>query len=111
MLRFQVANHRLDRRAPIHPPSQGTWQVTAPTRHDLHLRLTRNAVSPIATRITNDAVADCIGQGREVEYGQLVNELSAKHQVCQRTAKSAVKRAADAGVIAKNLGGRYERAA
>jgi len=64
-----------------------------------------------ATRITNDAVADCIGQGREVEYGQLVKELSAKHQVCQRTAKSAVKRAADAGVIAKNLGGRYERAA
>ena len=63
-----------------------------------------------ATRIADNNVAETIGAGREVEYTHLAKELAEEFDVSLRTAKSAIKRAADAGVIVKNPVGRYERA-
>ncbi len=62
-----------------------------------------------ATRITNEDVADAVAR-RKVEYTRLAKELAEKFDVSLRTAKSAIKRAADAGVIVKNLEGLYVRA-
>jgi len=63
-----------------------------------------------ATRITNEDVVNALGSGREVEYSRFAKELAAKFAVCERTAKSAIGRAAKAGAIVKKGSGLYAAA-
>jgi hypothetical protein len=60
-------------------------------------------------KISDRDVADTIGDGNAIAYTRLAETLAEKFDVSERTAKDAIKRAADASVIRKNDGGLYER--
>jgi hypothetical protein len=63
-----------------------------------------------ATKITDHNVADAIGKGDGLHYGQLVGILCKRFDVAERTVKSAISRAAEAGKIVKNQKtGLYEK--
>jgi hypothetical protein len=61
-----------------------------------------------ATKITDKDVAEAVGK-TGLHYGQLVSLLCKRFNVSERTAKSAITRAAESVTITKNEGnGRYE---
>jgi hypothetical protein len=63
-----------------------------------------------ATKITEQAVADTIGSGRQIAYTRLVEALRKAFTVSDGTARTAIRRATEAGTIRKTEGGLYEQA-
>lgn len=57
--------------------------------------------------VTVEAVVEAIGD-RQVKYTLFANELAARFKVSERTAKTAIGKAADCGAITKNQSGLYE---
>jgi len=58
-------------------------------------------------KISAEDVAAAIGPGRQVRHSRLAEELAAKHAVCPRTAKDAIRRAHEAEAVAKDENGLY----
>lgn len=105
-----------------------TWGSSRPLRNDAEppaMAFERNAdtllFDPLpdyvfdgrqrATKITPQDVAATIGSKRELAYGKLAEELQEKFDARERTAKSAITRAFEAGTITKNpQTARYEKA-
>jgi hypothetical protein len=64
-----------------------------------------------ATKTTDRDVADAIGKGNTLHYGQLVTVLCQRFDVAERTAKDAIRRATESAAITRNeKTGLYEQA-
>ena len=59
-------------------------------------------------KVSVQEVAEAIGVGNCVAYSRLAESVAEKCEVSERTAKDAIKRAAEAKVIRKGAGGLYE---
>jgi hypothetical protein len=59
-------------------------------------------------KVSVQEVAETIGAGNRVAYSRLAESVAEQRGVSERTAKEAIKRAAEAGVIRKGEGGLYE---